>query len=391
MPKLIKTLPKYRKHKATGQAVVTLDDRDIYLGPWKTKASLAEYDRLIAEWLARGRAAQNDGSELTVNELLARYWKHATGYYRKGGKVTPEVNNIRVAVRPLKRLYGRTRVGDFTPLALKAIQEDMIASGLSRPGINARVNRIRRVFRWGVAECLIPSEILHGLAAVRGLKRGRTEAKERPPVVSVPDTVLEATLPFLPPIVADLATFQRLTGCRPSEACNIRPMDVDRDEDVWKYRVQAHKTEHYGKDRIVHIGPLGQDVLRSYLLRPAAAYCFDPRETVKRLRAARNARRKTPLSCGNRIGTNRRKNPKRQPGQRYTRVSYASAVARACEAAKVDHWSPNQLRHTFATAVREDFGAEAAQHLLGHSRLSTTELYAEKSRSLASDVVSQIG
>ena len=48
-------IPKYRLHKPSGQAVVTLSGRDFYLGRFETKASRAEYDRHIAEWLANGR------------------------------------------------------------------------------------------------------------------------------------------------------------------------------------------------------------------------------------------------------------------------------------------------------------------------------------------------
>jgi hypothetical protein len=33
MPRLIHAPPKYRKHKASGQAVVTINGRDHYLGP----------------------------------------------------------------------------------------------------------------------------------------------------------------------------------------------------------------------------------------------------------------------------------------------------------------------------------------------------------------------
>ena len=47
--------PSYRLHKPSGQAVVTIDGRDLYLGRHDTPASRAEYDRLIAEWLAGGR------------------------------------------------------------------------------------------------------------------------------------------------------------------------------------------------------------------------------------------------------------------------------------------------------------------------------------------------
>jgi hypothetical protein len=55
MPKLVNAVPKYRKHKQSGQAIVTLNGRDHLLGPHGTKVSKREYDRLVAEWLARDR------------------------------------------------------------------------------------------------------------------------------------------------------------------------------------------------------------------------------------------------------------------------------------------------------------------------------------------------
>ena len=48
-------IPRYRLHKPSGQAVVTLGYRDFYLGRFGSKASREEYDRRIAEWLANGR------------------------------------------------------------------------------------------------------------------------------------------------------------------------------------------------------------------------------------------------------------------------------------------------------------------------------------------------
>ncbi len=59
MPRTTKP-PAYRLHKRSGQAVVTLSGRDHYLGPHRTKVSLAEYDRLVGEWLANGRAIRRD-------------------------------------------------------------------------------------------------------------------------------------------------------------------------------------------------------------------------------------------------------------------------------------------------------------------------------------------
>ena len=65
---------KYRRHKASGQAVVTIAGRE-----HGTKASKLEYDRLIGEWLANGRQALNSTYDLTIDEVLARYWEFASG------------------------------------------------------------------------------------------------------------------------------------------------------------------------------------------------------------------------------------------------------------------------------------------------------------------------
>jgi hypothetical protein len=74
-------LPKYRRHKASGQAVVTLSGRDYYLGPHGSKKSRQEYDRLVGEWLASDqRAPRRKGdapADFTIAELCLAYWKFA--------------------------------------------------------------------------------------------------------------------------------------------------------------------------------------------------------------------------------------------------------------------------------------------------------------------------
>ncbi len=73
-------IPKYRHHKPTGQAVVTLNGRDHYLGAYDTPKSRERYGRLIAEWSAHGyRLPREDrdekDGELTIVELIAAYWQ----------------------------------------------------------------------------------------------------------------------------------------------------------------------------------------------------------------------------------------------------------------------------------------------------------------------------
>ena len=95
--------PSYRHHKPSGQAVVTLDGRDIYLGRYGTPHSRAEFDRLLAEWLSNGRRlpspASANGTDLSVNELALAYLAFAETYYTKRGKPTSEPGNIRVVSR----------------------------------------------------------------------------------------------------------------------------------------------------------------------------------------------------------------------------------------------------------------------------------------------------
>jgi len=54
MPRLSASSPKYRKHRASDQAIITIGGQDIYLGPHGSKRSRDEYDRVVFEWLAAG-------------------------------------------------------------------------------------------------------------------------------------------------------------------------------------------------------------------------------------------------------------------------------------------------------------------------------------------------
>ena len=48
----------------------------------------------------------------------------------------------------------------------------MVEGGISRGVVNHRVGRIKRIFKWAVAEEIIPPSVFHGLQAVTGLRYG---------------------------------------------------------------------------------------------------------------------------------------------------------------------------------------------------------------------------
>jgi integrase len=369
MPRLSHRLPSYRLHKSDGRALVTIHGRDIYLGRHGTPESRAEYERVIAEWLAHGkgrtgarpRPAAPAPDELAVVEVVAAFMRHAETHYRDpAGKMTREVDNCRDALKPVVMLYGSTPARSFGPIALRAVRDEMVKAGLARSTVNDRVNRVRRCFKWAASMELIPSSVVQGLATVPGLQRGRTTAREAPPVGPVLVETVEATLPYLPAPVAAMIQVQLATGARPAEICIMRGMDLDRAGVIWQYRPSLHKNAWRGRDRIIAVGPRAQAILRPLLTDDPAAPLF----VATRPDGSRGA---------------------------YSRGSYCQCIARACRRAGLEPWTPHQLRHTAATAIRATHGLEAAQTLLGHARADVTQIYAERDLAKAVEVAREVG
>lgn len=407
MPARSALVPKYCLHKPSGRAYVRIRGKVIYVGQHGSADSKQEYGRLIAELAAScGTVVPTaPASDLTVVELCAAYLDFAEGYYRKDGRPTTHMPQLKAAIRAINEMYGTTQVASFGPLALRAIQQKMVAANASRRYVNQHTGHIKRMFKWGVSVELLPAGIFHALATVPGLKAGRTAARETEPVKPVADELVEATLPYLPVVVADMVRFQRLTGARPGEICQLHPCDVDRSGDVWEYRPATHKTQYRGRERVIYVGPQAQLVLLPYLLRDAQAHCFSPAESEQKRHVEQRACRKTRVQPSQR---NRRKaQPVRVPKAGYTKDSYGRAIARGIvkanrqrtnQAARtgvdpvlLPHWHANQLRHSKATKIRRQFGLEAAQVSLGHARADVTQVYAERDAHLAVEVARKIG
>lgn len=394
-------VPSYCHHRASGQAYVKVRGKVTYLGVYGSESSRTAYAVAVADILsgraitppatARTTTVAAGASVFTVREVCDRYAAYAKGYYVKAGKVTAEAGMVATACGHASALFGDQPAESFGPLALKAVRDRIVAAGRARTTVNGSINRVRRAFRWAAGEELISASVPMALATVPGLRAGRTIARETSPVLPVADDAVEATLAELPVVVADMARLQRLTGMRPGEVCDLRPRDLDRTEDVWTYRPESHKTQHHGRKRVIFLGPKGQAVLLRYLARDPETRCFRPCDSEAKRRAEIHAERVTPLSCGNRPGTNVRSSPVFQPGTRYSVSSYRQAIRRACKRADVPRWSPNQLRHAAATEVRARFGLEAAQVTLGHATARTSEIYAEKNLAAGAAVAKAIG
>ncbi len=339
-------------------------------------------------------ANDRDPATLTIAEMLAAWRIYAGKHYPAKGEFTM----VEAAIRPLEAYYGGELVADFGPKKLKAVQELMVKGyqvngkqyrGASRRHVNAQTMRIKRVFKWAVSDELAPAGLAHSLSSVAGLKYGRTIAPELAPIGPVDEAVVEATLPHLSAIMAAMVKLQLLTGMRPGEARKVRPCDVDRSGDVWKYRPRKHKTEHWGKTRVIFIGPRAQEVLLPYLDRDPESFYFSARESRLWWFAKRRLERKSAVQPSQ-LDRSKDK-PQRAPGKGFSRIGYSQAIARACKTHDIPHWHPNQLRHTAATKVRAQFGLEAAQAILGHSRADVTQVYAERDSAKGIEAMGAIG
>jgi len=406
----------------SGQAIVTISDangrrRDVLLGQFDSPESHLAYQRQLALLSAVPAVVPSaavppatlGATDITFAELAIAFLAHAEKHYRHpDGRPTGEIANYHMAIRHAREMCGSLLAAEFGPKLLKAVREKMVAAKWCRRQVNQGVDRLKRMFKWAASEELIPAGVFHALQTVAGLQAGRTAAPDRPGVLPVSDAAVDATLPYLNRHVRGLIEFQRLTGCRPGEACAIRVADIDKAGDVWVFRPAHHKNSYRGTKRSIAIGPKAQTLIERFATDNPEDFLFSPSRCVAEGIAERAAARKTPRypSHMKRNAAKRVAAPKRAPDEQYTSMVIAHAVRRAVQLANRDGcrnpeygptlplvppWHPNQIRHLYATTVRREYGLEAAQVSLGHSKADTTQIYAEKNEALAASVAAKIG
>ena len=135
-------LPKYRKHRASGQAVVTSAARFL-----PRPARHQDVQARIRPADCRVAAARSDGPTQSARQYgdyrPGCYLKYAKTYYRKNGKETREVGCLTDALRFVRELYGKTPADEFGPVALQVVRGQMIAARLDAQ-IHQQASRAHR-------------------------------------------------------------------------------------------------------------------------------------------------------------------------------------------------------------------------------------------------------
>jgi integrase len=367
-------IPKCCHHRASGLAYVTdpATRKEEYFGPHGTPAANAAYDAWVVAFLARPDARQAPAAPAagTVASVILAYLPHAKARYRKRGKPTDTISNLKSALRWAERegLYA-VPAAELAPRHLRGLARALAAAGRSVRTVNCYCGRLRTMMRWAADKGLVPEDVADRLESARGLAR-RAGARVTAPVLPPPPGAVERTLPKLPEKARAIVALLRVSGMRPGEACALRARDVDDSAEPWRVTVSDdwNKTTHRGRRRVVHLGPQARAVLAPWL---AAARARGPDAPLFPTRTARHAGRAT--------------------WGHYTSETLGCLVRRACRAAGAPRWAPGQLRHEAGSAVHAAEGWEAARTFLGHGDVRTTRTYVLEDEAMARRTAEKLG
>lgn len=331
---------------------------------------------------------------VTVGELVDKYEAHRKKVTNspKHNLEHPDLRFVR-RVRRFLELYRDWPIHTFGPDELQDVQQALInheyvhgnkRKRYTRRGINDTIKWIRKIWRWGMGRQLIKPELVQGLEEVKALRMGDTNAPDNHKRSCVTKEELWKVVNVVNSVVGDMLKLIWYTGMRPYEVCEMRPYDIICDDpECWLYipgrdqtPVGKHKTTRYERVKVIPLTAEPQKILAPRIKDfDSKEYIFNPREAMQEFREQKSANRKTPLSCGNRSGTNRKEHPMIQPGERYNNDSLCHACKRGCKRAGVKKFVPYDLRRTMATGTRSILGKEAAKVLLGHAKTDTTDVY----------------
>jgi integrase len=335
----------------------------------------------------------------TVRELADRYLAWADTYYRhqaRPGEMertpTREITNVRDSLRWLLPIAGDVHPEHMTAQHLLAVVDALLAhrkrDGLppTRLYVNCTIKRLRRMFRWAAKPVRgwVPSAVITDLQLVESLPLGRTDARESERVTPVPMEDFTATISAIATEgmrnrrealwakqLSIMLELQWHSGMRPGELCSMKASEMAVEKptqpslfspagvEIMVYRPTLHKTRHHGLDRNIFLGPEARRLVEDWLLhlRIMAGATGTPRD---------------------RLFT-------------YSSNSLGAAVRKVCRRHDIPLWSPNQVRHAFATRLRSQAGIDVVQVLMGHRHRTTTEIYAQPDAIAAIDAIWRFG
>lgn len=408
--------------------------RKEYFGPAEDPASRARYAAAREEWLnarektpaklaalppegaepageIRPANAADDEDETPVGlvaNLIDRYLVHTRQRYQKHGKPTGTHRHIWITLKPFLLKYGEMETAKFGLDELEEYQQELDRAGrLCRNKINARIRIICACFTWGArhkgedGQRLVPPAIAAELKMIENLRRGYCRAIDHPRRLAAPIEHIEAVIKKLAGPVRAMVRVQLLTGARPGEVRLMKAKEITRAGEVWEYRPESYKTEHFERDsaerKVIFLGPQAiaeiepfMDAAEKDAASGGEGYLFSPLDSAKERRAISKTVKKTPSRRAR--DAQRARKPLRGYADHYSGPAYNRALHRAAERASVPPFTPYQIRKARATEIDRLYGEQAAAIQLGHRNVRTTvDHYIDPRTEQARELAKKIG
>jgi integrase len=238
---------------------------------------------------------------------------------------------------------------------------------------------------WGRKRGLVPKAVWINCNCIEKLKKGeqgnRPERKHKKRAVPVEQ--VDAVSKHCHPQIAAMVRLQLATGMRPGDVCSSRWADIDKEGEIdsdgnrnWIYTVGGAKTEHHGFVTQYKLGKEAQAILERFPALPTA-FIFSPARAMADRRAAGKQRK---LKAG----------PRRTFNTMWHPVCYRQHVVDACTKAKVQRFTPHELRHKALTEVTNTAGVGAACAVANHRSIATTARYYHVSKEDSSRGVAKL-
>jgi integrase len=334
----------------------------------------------------------------SVADVLARHLHHARSFYPASSREPVHFARLATVV---DRVCGELPAANFDCAALQQVRAVMMSGawltdgeidvrtkkrqpiGWCRKNANRMTTRLRTVWRWAEANQLVPRGAWAHLRALPPVPKHDATARNTPRRRPATWDQVKAVLPLLPPIVAAMLEVQWWTGMRPGEVVEMRTDRIVRDDahannggggehggssgaGVWHYRLAHHKNdwrESAGDgEQLVVLGPECQRVLAPYVsaAKNRSVYIFPPSRVRQH-------------AC-------------------YTTAAYGRAIARACAAGGIAHFTPYQIRHAAKTRITRAAGLDAARAVLRQRSIQAADHYGDaRDLELAETVAKRIG
>lgn len=295
--------------------------------------------------------------------LLIEQWLRARKYERQIAANTVEAYRRDVAL-----LFMVLRDAEVEPL--RANREHIkhalakVLAGASARTENRRLSAVRNFYSWCERERRIDKNPADELTGTKG---GRTLPKVL--TLEIIDAMLAAESGSEPEQYRNRALLEIAYSCglRVSELCSLRLSQVSFPEQTLRIRGKGDK------ERLVPFGDRANKALSEYLTFGRPLMCGT---------TATGTPHPLPAESGDTIFLTAR-------GVPLTRFACAAIFKHLCAQAGYSiSITPHMLRHSFATHLLEG-GADlrVVQELLGHSSISTTEIYTHLDRDYLSEVV----